>query len=243
MERRLAIAGAIVLLLSAVVVVQMLDPQFEERTPPEVDFSEPPNEVAADAAEQFEYVDYAYRVDVKYNGSDGWRQLVVTQVDHTQRAYRSVGPGGEDETVIYGTTTTAFVRPTAGEEWSVVGKPELVYPVKRLTQPIFVGRIRADKANIVSEGRSTVTIRVDVNPMKIEGGLPGNASIVVNKDTGMIESVHVAYEPPEMETRYLRLKVTEKGTNVARPEAIGLSLSEAFWDLLRGPLFRIDWLI
>ena len=57
---------------------------------------------------------------------------------------------------------------------------------QRLTQPIHVERIRADGASIVSENRSTMIIHVDVNPLKIEGELPGNASIVVDKDTGMV---------------------------------------------------------
>lgn len=239
MDRRIAAAGAVFLLLSAVVVVQILDPQFGERSPPEVDFSEPPNEVAADAAEQFEYVDYAYRVEVAKDESDEWRQFGVTHVDHSNRTYQSMGPEGEKETVIYGTTAAAFVRPTIDEDWIVIARPGVVYPVSYLTQPIYVERIRAEEARVLSENSSTATIHFDINPLKIDDNLPGNSIVIVNKKTGMVESVRVAHDTPHSGARYLRLQVIKTGTTVERPKAIGFSLSEVCLDLLRGPLFRV----
>jgi len=243
MERRVAIAGAVVLLLSAVIVVQLLDPQFGEREPPEVDFSEPPNEVAADAAAQFEYVDYAYRVDIKYDESEEWRQWSVTHVDHSNRTYRKVGPGGEQEEVLYGTTAAGFVRHDIGEDWQVIGRTGFVYPVPYLTQPIYVEQLREADASILAENLSTIEIQVNVNPLKIEGDYPGNSTLIINKRTSMIENVHIKYNPNQMGTQYLRLQVTETGTTVKRPEELSFSPSEIFWDLARGPLFRIEWVL
>lgn len=243
MERRVAVVGAVLVLLSAIVVVQVLDPQFGERTPPEVNFSEPPNEVAADAAKQFEYVDYAYRVDMKYNGSDGWRQWGVAWVDHSNQSFRKVGPGGEREEVLYGTTSAGFVRPTVDEGWIVVGRPAFVYPAKSVTQPTYGKRLSEANAYVVDENPSTITIQTEINPVKAIGHYPGTAKLVVNKSSGLIDSIHVVYEPGRYGTQYLRLQVVEKGTSVHRPDGIGLSSKEIFWDLVRGPLFRIDWFL
>jgi hypothetical protein len=238
MDRRRAVVGAVLLLLSAVIVVQVLDPQFEERTPPEVDFSEPPNEVAADAAKQFEYVDYAYRVDIAYNASDEWRQWGVAWVDHSNRSYRKVGPAGERQEVLYGTSAAGFVRPTIDEDWVLMGRPGFVYPAKSVTQPTYSKRLKEADAQVIDKDPSTTTIHTDVNPVKTVGDYPGSAVLVVNRSSGLIESIHVAYEPGRGETRYLRFQVIEVGTTVNRPGSIGFSSIEVFLDLLRGPLFR-----
>jgi hypothetical protein len=103
--------------------------------------------------------------------------------------------------------------------------------------------LRETEAHVVMANSSTLTIYDDVNPAKIDGNVPGNATIVVNKNTGMVEMFRVKYNLNQTRTTYHRFKVTETGSSVERPEGIGFFPSEVFWDLLRGPLFRIEWFI
>lgn len=239
MRTRTAAAVAVVALLLVAASVQLADPQFGERTPPEVDFTEPPAAVAADAATQFEYVDYAYRIDFARNRSGPWRQVRTMQVDHSDREYYKTGPAGDGGVVLYGSDSVAFVRPTPDSAWRVTFLRDVIYPVKHVSQPLMPHRIRDSNATVVSENHSSAVISVDVHPLKVASYLPGNATLSIDKQTGLIDTAEVAYDNDRTGTNYLRFSLTETGTQVDRPDDIPFSFQEFVWDLLRGPLVNL----
>lgn len=237
MERRTAIVVAVVLLLGAVAAIQLADPRFGERTPPEVNFSEPPEEVAADAATQFEYVDYAYRIDFRRNRTDDWRQVRTMRVDHSDREYYKTGPNGENGVVLYGTDAVTFVRPGPESKWRVTAVREVLYDKKIIGQPINTKRIRGSNASYLYQNQSVILIQVPVHSINVANHLPGNSIITIDKESGLVESVLVSYKPDQARTLHARFRLTDKNIDIDRPQEIPASPREYFWDFLRGPVF------
>lgn len=219
--------------------VQLLDPVFGERPTPEVDFSEPPAEVAADSAERFEHVDYAYRIDIADNRSGPWEQFSSVKVDHTRRRYRMLGPLGFEGTHIFGNDAVTFARPGPDETWRVGYVPETTYPAPVITQPFSVSHIRGAKGVIVMETDSSVVIRLDVNPLKLVDEYPGSIVLHVDKRANVVEKAFVSYEVGPDRARTARFEVVDTGTTVERPDDLSISPREVFWDALRGPLFSV----
>ena len=235
----MAVLGVVALLLGAFVVVQIVDPRLGERTPPEVNFSEPPNEVAADSAAQFKYVDYTYRIDFRRNRSEEWRQVRTMKVDHTDREYYKTGPAGERGLVLYGTDAVAFMRPTPNSSWRTTFYREVVYHPSTTGVPFLIDRMRSSDASIISQDRSTVMIRVETHPLNVARELPGNATLRINRETGLIESANVTYKPQPSQTLYLQFRLTETDTDVRRPKGVRFSVMELILDLFRGPVVNL----
>lgn len=238
MERRTAIVVAVVLLLGAVAAIQLADPRFGERTPPEVNFSEPPEEVAADAATQFKYVDYAYRIDFRRNRTDDWRQVRTMRVDHSDREYYKTGPMGQDGVVIYGTDAVTFVRPGSDNSWRITAIQEALYPALPITQPFRPESIRDSNAESIFENSSIKRIKVFTHPVKIAQYSSGTAILSIQKDSGLIECAYISYTPGQTRPIYLHFHLTSVEVNVNRPSKIGPSIQELFWDVVRGPLLH-----
>ena len=237
--RTLTAVGIVAAVLFLIVAsIQLADPQLGEREPPEVDFTEPPAEVAADAATQFEYVDYAYRIEVSDNRSGEWRQFIGTWVDHSNRRFRSEGPRGDCGAVIYSTDAISYVRPGPDEHWRVTGTAGTEYPARRVTQPFLPDSIRQANISVVSQDASTITVEANINPMKFEEYYPANSTLLINKSSGLVESVVVTIDGISR-TYYLRFQQTETNITVERPDAIPFYPRAVFWDLVRGPLFGL----
>lgn len=239
MERRTALVVTMIVLLFSAVLIQLADPQFVERTPPEVDYSEPPAEVAADAATQFEYMDYAYRIDFRRNQSDEWRQVRTMKVDHTDREYYKTGPNGEKGVVIYGTDAITFVRSGKENPWRVTAVSSTVYPAHPITQPFRPDVIRNSKAERISENSSRILIKIQAHPIKLAEYSNGSAILSINKEIGVVEWAQISYNPSPSETLYLHFYLTSTDSNVNRPEAIDISIRELILDIVRGPIVNI----
>lgn len=231
----LAVLGVVLL---AVGGVQLLDPVLDERPAPEVDFSEPPAEVAADSAARFEHVDYAYRIDVADNRSGPWEQVRVARIEHSDREYYKSGPLGSRGVVIYGTDAAAFVRPGSDGVWRFAAHPDVVYPVRTLSQPFLVDKIGTSGASMIADNRSMLVVRLDSNPLKIAERFPGNATIYVSKTNGTVVKTVVSYDSGRSRISYFRFRLIGTEPAVERPDDLGTSSLEIGWDLLRGPLFR-----
>lgn len=238
MSARRTLAAVALALLVAAAGVQLLDPAFDERRPPEVDFSEPPAQVAADSATRLEYVDYAYRIDLARDRDGPWEQLRVVCIEHSDREYRKVGPLGRRGVALYGTDSAAFVRPGADGEWRFVSRPEVMYPVRMLSQPFLLDRIEYSSTDVVVDNASMLVVQIDSNPMKFVKSYSGNATVFVNKSDGTIDKVLAEYDTGPTGIRYARFERTTDEPAVSRPNSLGPSLREVLWDLLRGPLFR-----
>ena len=237
MERRRGAIAIVILLLVSVVVIQLTDPQFDERTPPEVDFSEPPNEIAADTATRFEYVNYAYKIELSNNESGLWRHIRTVEIDHTDREYYKLGPAGEDGIVLYGTDAVTFIRPGIESAWRVTPIDETVYSPSTISQPFLPERMRTSEATIISENKSFLVIKLQSHSLNVAEHFPGNSTIYVNKDEGLITRAYVTYRTPTSGDRHLRFGVNKTNVSLNRPEDIRFSLTEFVWDLLRGPVF------
>lgn len=238
MTPRRALAAALLVLLFAVGGVQLLDPTFHEPRPPEVDFSEPPAQVAADSAARLEYVDYAYRIDLAKDRDGPWEQLRVVWIERSDREYRKVGPLGERGVVTYGTESAVYVRAGANGTWRFVFHPDVVYPVRTLSQPFLVHRIERANTTVLTDNESVFVVRIEANPMKFVDALSGNATITVNKTDRTIETVLASYDTGPTGIRYARFRRITVQVDVRRPSTLEPSLRAVGWDLLRGPLFR-----
>lgn len=239
MERRTAMVVTVTFLLFSFVIIQLADPQFGQRTPPEVDYSEPPAEVAAGAATQFEYMDYAYRIDFRRNHSDEWRQVRTMKIDHSDREYYKTGPNGENGVVVYGTDAIAFVKSGKGTPWRATADSSAVYPARTITQPFRPDIIRNSKAERISENSSSVLIKIHSHPIKIAQYSRGTAILSINKDANVIEWGRISYSPSSSETLHLYFRLTSTGSNVDRPETIALSIREFILDVVRGPIVNL----
>lgn len=233
MERRRVGAVAVALLL-ALVSVQVVDPRVEDRQPPEVDFSDPPAEVAADAAERFEYVDYAYRLDFAYSRDDQWEQMRWMAVDHSDREYYKEGPSGNSGVVIYGTESVTYVRPGNNADWRVMGMREILYPVSVISQPFLPGRIRNSQASISHQNSTSTVVSLDVHPVKVAPQYTGNATLYIDRKSGLILRASIIYETPNG-LRFLRFYLTDSNIDLERPED-ATSAKEILWDVARGPI-------
>jgi len=232
--------AAAVLLLVAAGAIQLADPQFGDRRPPSVDFSEPPAQVAADAATQFEYVDYAYRIDFRQNRSGEWRQVRTMRVDNTDHEFYKTGPIGEKGVVLYGTDAVTFVRPSEGARWRVTFLREVLYNPHLIAQPFLVNRLSGSNASIISTNRSQYVVRINLHLLKVARELPGNTTLYINKTSGRIDYAEVVYHPKPSQTLYLRFQLTGTRIDVKRPPRIPFSFREVFWDLMRGPLVNLS---
>lgn len=235
MQFRIVAIGLILVVLGSVVTVQLADPRLGERSPPDVDFSEPPSEIAADAATQFEYIDYSYRIDFRRNRTDDWRQVRTMQVDHTDREYYKTGPNGEDGVVLYGTDAVTFVRPDKKMAWRVTPIHDTVFPAPSISQPFYVNRLLHSNPSIVSQNSSLLQIHVSVHPLKVATHSSGSAYLSIDKQSGLIKCALVTYHPVPSETLYLRFHITDSYVNVSRPRSIPFSPREIIWDVVRGP--------
>lgn len=237
MQSRTVAAAILLVLLGFVVAVQLADPQLGERSPPDVDFSDPPSEIAADAATQFEYIDYSYRIDFRRNRTDDWRQVRTMQVDHTDREYYKTGPNGEDGVVIYGNDAVTFVRPGDGNPWRVTAIQDATYPAPAISQPFRVDEIRRSNSTIVSDNFSTAVINLPIHPVKIAQLSTGQATLWIHKQTGLIEYARITYSPDKSQRLYLYFQLTATEIDVDRPKGVKSSPREFFWDIIRGPIF------
>lgn len=232
------VAAAVVVLLLVVVSVQVVDPRLNDRRPPAVDFDDPPAEVAADAAKRFEYVDYAYRFDIKYGPNPNWRQVRMMQVDNTDRTFYKEGPLGEDGVVMYGTDAVTYVRPGEDAAWRVTGMREVIFNRKTIAQQFLVERIRRSSATVVDENSSTVVIHVDVHPVKVAPRFPGNATLFVSKGTGLIHRASIVFVTPNG-PKYLKFYLLNQGNDLERPDDLPISSRAIAWDVSRGPIVNL----
>lgn len=232
------IVGAVLFILS-VVGVQLTDPDFDSRETPTIDFSEPPAEVVADSAKQFEYIDYAYRIDVRNQRSSSWRQVRTMRVDHSDNEFLKTGPVGRQGIILYGTDAVTFVRPAWDASWRVTPVPEVIYPARDISQPFIIDRLRSADATILSDNTSMLIVRLNVHSMKIASYLPGNSTIVINKRSGFIEKATVVYHHDRTKAMVLKFRLTSTDVDVVRPREIPFSPREVVWDLLRGPVFEL----
>lgn len=239
MNTRSAAVSTFLVLLVAVTAVQLADPQLQARQPPEVTFSDPPAKVAAEAATQFEYVDYAYQIDFRWNRSDEWRQAETVRVANSNRKYIAKGPLGSNGTTIYGNSAVTFVRPGTNESWQVAPNGETVYPALGFTQPLDPRTIREANVTVTSDNSSTLLVRTDSNSLKFIQDYPGTSSLYINRDSGLIERADFEYKVAPNQTQQIRFRVLTTGQSVQRPKSLPFSLREYFWDLLRGPLIYI----
>lgn len=237
MDRRVPVAVAALLVLTAG-GVQLADLPIDDPSPPRVDFTEPPAQVAADSAARFSAVDYAYRLDIADDPKGPWQQVRVARISHDDRRYRKAGPLGNRGMVLFGNDAIAFARAGRSNRWKPVTRPATAYPVPAVSQPFLVDKIERAPASVAAQNQSMVVIDIDTVSLKFADGLQGNATLFIDKGSGAISHAIVAVRVSPQRVRYLRFQLTDTDPVVTRPETIPLSPRELLWDVLRGPLFE-----
>lgn len=92
---------------------------------------------------------------------------------------------------------------------------------------------------IVTENDSSVVVRLAVNPLKLVDEYPGIVRIHVDKRSSVVKKAVVSYEVGPERTRTVRFAIVNTGKSVERPDDLGPSHKEVFWDFLRGPLYSV----
>lgn len=234
-RRRSALAAAIVV-LGIVVGIQLADPRIGGGSPPAVNYSDPPSKIATDAARQFDYIDYAYRLDFSRNRSGDWHRIRMLRVDHSDREYYQEGPLGQDGVVLYGTDAVTFVRPGQSSSWRVTFLRDVTFLAATRSEPFSEHELRNAKARIVGQNATMIIIKADVQPTKVAKGAPGTTTFYINKRSGIIQYATATYHPANNESLYLRFTLIDTNIDVKRPRGIPFSPRELLWDVLRGPI-------
>lgn len=240
MTPRQAAVSLLLLVLASAGTVQLVDPTLDEQRPATVDFTDPPAQVAADSAGRLEHVDYAYRIDLADDPDGPWEQLRVVWIEHSDREYRKVGPLGESGVVIYANDAVVFARPGEDAAWRMGYVPEVTYPAPTLTQPYNITLLRRGRATVVRENSTDLIIESRTMALKVIPTSSGRSRLHIDKQRKLVVWALFEYDVGENRTEFLRYRLIESHSMVERPSKLNLTPSELFWDILSGPVFRLE---
>lgn len=149
-----------------------------------------------------------------------------------------MGPAGDRGVVLYSTDAVSYIRPGQSGDWHVIGTAGTEYPAPRVTQPFLPASIRDANSIAVTQNASTLVIGTNVNPTKFGGPDPANATLEINKRSGLVEWGMVSLHGP-FGVYYVRFQLIRTGISVERPREVHFSIKAVFWDLVRGPFFGL----
>jgi hypothetical protein len=224
--RREAVVAAVLLLVLAGVWVRLADPVALRDDPPTVDPGDPPGDVAADAVERLEYVDYTYRL----SPNRGTAQ--VTRVDNTDRELYSAFGSVRKR---YATEGAAWVQ-LQGGPWRALDSSR--FSAERAS-PFDPDAIRAADVAVVREVDGILVVAIDdagtIEAVVGRGVEADRFELHVDTEAGRIVRARLHRSVGESSGWWEYDFYDYGATDVARPPNVpGLTFEEAIRDIVRG---------
>lgn len=160
------------------------------------------------------------------------------KVEESAKEYSSAGPLGEEHT--YGNDAATWKKFGRNQSWSIhpfeytTFKPILTEPFKNLD-------LQNGGITVVEETDSTIIYRVNNTSLISHRGSEFFATIIIDKEAGCAVAVTSGPANSSVPAKFVHVRLYDIGeTSVSRPDNLGFSMQELFWDLLRGPVSPIQ---
>jgi hypothetical protein len=210
-SRGQVLAVVLVALVVGGVWVRLADPVALRGDAPTVDPADPPAEVAADAVERLEYVDYTYRLATARGSSQ------VTQVDNTDR----------EQFATFGDVRKRYVR--EGGAWVKLGSGgwrEIEDGGIRRTDPAPFDHeaIRAADVTVMAEGDGRMVVAInDSATVQAVTGRPTDGErlqLFVDTDSGRLTKVRYLRVVGDTSGWWVFTFYNYRSTDVKRPPGV-----------------------
>lgn len=237
---KLAFVGVGVI-LAILFSVQIVDPNLADDKQADVDFTAPPEDVIRSSIQHTSKQSFTYEMllsETEHPDPNETEFFMRVEVEESAREYSSVGPLGYEHT--YGNDAAMWKKLGKNRSWSIhpfehtTFKPILAKPFRNLEPQN--GRI-----TIVEETDSTIVYRVNNTSLISYRGSEFFATITIDKETGYAVAVTSGPANSSIPAKFVHIRLYDLGeTSVSRPDDLGFSIQELFWDLIRGPVSPIE---
>lgn len=227
--------------LAILLSIQIVDPNLANDEQTEVDFTAPPEDVMRTSIQHTSEQSFTYEMllsETRNPSPNETEFLMRVKVGDSATEYSSVGPLGEEHT--YGNDAATWKKFGKNQSWSI-------HPFEHTTlKSILANPFRNlepqnGSITVVEETNSTIVYRVNNTSLRSYGGSEFFTTITIDKETGYTVAVKSGSADNSDPLKYINIRICDLGeTSVSRPDDLGFSIQELFWDSIRGPVSPIE---